>query len=1318
MPPAPPTRRHLLQYGYLLPFALLVLYGLTVWWAWVSGHVGLVQPRSYDAALPANACACIILLGLTPITLAFGWKWKRLGLILAGTATVLAWATLIQGPMNLDFGIDDLLVRHESLVAGPRIGRMPVALAGMFMLTGFALTWLTLSPADPRRPMMLALLGSLCGAYGLTGLLAYRTGLNSVEFWQVYASLGPHTAFMLIVLGGSLTWLAAEDSRAGQGVIPRWLWLPVVVCSVTVTVTFWVALRQRELSYTNSTTQLTINNIAALFSGECEAHMDSFARTARRWAKTEGLTQSEWETDAGAFLRDFDGYSSIQWVDAGLHTRWHWPHQGNEDIPFYDHAENPLRRAAIDASRLSQTYAVAAPLESPLQAPTFAIYAPVVRGGRVDGFIVGEFYYEKFFDVIDRRLKLSRRYQLSVSVSNPAATAPGSRDLKVYEAMTPDENLDRRLSQSAVYSLFSQRMSITLNPRPVFLDANRQYLPELALFSGLGVSVLFGLVVNLAQSAYLRQRAAERTSEQLRAENEERRRVEARLKATDERLNLALDSTQLGVYEWDVESDTVFCTPSVWKIIGYDPGEMPATGDGWLNLLHTDDQPAVRAVVDAHFRGETPFIEIEHCVVHQSGESLWIALRAKCTSFSAAKRPLRVLGTIQNINARRRADEALRASQAESRKLSLVASKTDNAVIITDDQGRIEWVNESYSRLTGRRLTAVARSPLTAHLAGTAGDPGVVDRINTALFEREPVTIDVVQLATEDRRFYVHLDVQPVISDEGLVENFIAIETDITARVETEQSLRRAKADADDASRAKSEFLASMSHEIRTPMNGVIGMTSLLLETELTAEQRDYVSTIRTSGDSLLSIINEILDFSKIESGKMELENQPFELAQCVEEAVDIFALQAAAKDIELAFHIESSVPRVMMGDITRLRQVLVNLMNNAVKFTPRGFITLEVAATSRPPAPGSDAGVQLNFYITDTGIGIPPDRLGLLFKPFSQVDASTTRKYGGTGLGLAICDRLCQLMGGGIQVTSTPGAGSRFHFSILTSAVHFAADANTPPLFPALPGGIVLAVDDHPVNRAMLYDCLSTWHLKPRIATNAAEARPLAETGRLAAAIIDQVLPDASGLDLALELRAKHPALPIVILTPAGESAKRADSNDPLIFRLPKPIKPYALHDTLRHIIVGPPPGGSTAPMLADPIVRLADTIPLDILLVEDNLVNQKVALRYLERMGYRADAVANGLEGVQAMRDRDYKLIFMDMQMPEMDGLQATREIRAKIAKERQPVIIALTANAMQGDRERCLAAGMDDYITKPVKIDEIQLVIARYFGLKAGA
>jgi len=1300
-PPSSRPLRPLLRFGPLVPFAALALFGLVVLAGWWSGTVSLVQPRSYDAALPANAAACFLLIGLAPVLFALGWK--RTGLALGFAAGLLGLATMLQDPFGVDFGLDQLLVRHETLVVGPHVARMPAALAATCAFSALLITWLAVRPNDARLPVLLGLVGTLVLAYALTGLLAYRNGLNDVPAWQTYARIGPHTAVALIMLGWALILLAAREQPAGASAGPRWLWLPVTVCGVTITFGFWVSLRERERAYIHQTTQLTMDYVAGLFSNETEFHVKSLARFA---ARSGAADKTRWEREAWGFVQDFDAYRSVQLLDEAWHTRFYWPLAGNEDAPSYNHGADPLRRAALEIAPQA-SYRVAAPLETSGRAPTFAVYVPVTGAA---GFVMGEYYYDKFFAAIDRRLNLARRYQTRICVDSPALPAGPGACLMVYDTSVGQDQLDPQLRRTAHYNILEQHFTITLSPRPGYLGASRQYLPELTLFSGLGVSLLLGLVANLAQSALRRQRAAESTSRQLQAENEERRRIEGRLKIADERLNLAFESTQAGVYEWDVETDQVYCTASIWKMIGANPADMPTTGTGWLDLLHAEDRPAVRAVINAHFRGETPLIEIEHCVHLKSGEWLWLSLRAKCTSFSAARHPRRVLGTVQNINARKRADEALRHSQAESRKLSLVASKTDNAVIITDPSGRIEWANESYSRLTGRSLAEVTAQPLLQFLASPDADPTVLNRLEAALTAYEPISTEAIQLATEDRRFHVHLDVQPVTSDDGHVENFIVIATDITARAETEQQLRRAKEEADVASRSKSEFLASMSHEIRTPMNGVIGMTSLLLDTDLNPEQRDYVSTIRTSGDALLSIINEILDFSKIESGRMELENQPFELAQCVEEVVDIFAAQAAAKGIELAYFIDPRVPPCILGDITRLRQVLVNLTNNAVKFTSRGFITLEVSLA--PDAGPVTGRFLLDFHVSDTGIGIPPDRFSLLFKPFSQVDASTTRKYGGTGLGLAICHRLCEMMGGSIEVQSTAGQGSRFRFCIETEAVQL-ADYHT-PLFAPLPGssGLILAVDDHPVNRSMLELCLRNWSLQPQLAGTAEEA--LAFGTRFAAAIVDQDLAGGSGVDLIARLRAAQPGLPIVLLAPAHGSQKRDVSFDALVFRLPKPIKPYPLHDALRRVLAGAAAQAGTGDLTGG-TVSLAQSIPLDILLVEDNPVNQKVALGYLHRMGYQPEAVANGLEAVAAVQKRKFDLIFMDLQMPEMDGFAATREIRRLLPKDRQPIILALTANAMHGDRELCLEAGMNDHLAKPVKLEELQVVIQRYFGAK---
>ncbi|HEX2861274.1 MAG TPA: PAS domain S-box protein, partial [Lacunisphaera sp.] len=847
---------------HLVPFLLLAAGSLAVLLGWWTEHVTWVQPRSYDAPLPANGALCLLLIGLSQALAGVGWK--RSGVAAGFAACLLGLATLLQHPLGIDLGVDNLLVQHGTLISGTNVARMPVALALVCTLGGLLVTWQAARPGDRRLSVVLGLLGSLVLAYALIALLAYRNGLNFLAAWQEYARLGPHSAALTGLLGGALIWLAATLEPGDAGTGPRWLWLPVVVCGITLTLSFWISLRERESTYLNDTTQLSMNSIAALFSGEIEGHTETLTRFARRTAAQSAADESAWATDAAALARDFAGYRSVQFIDPLLHTHWFWPVEGNEGLASYDHGSDPVRRAAIIACHRQGPYGVAAPIVQAGLSPTFAVYVSVGLDGTADGFIAAEFYYDRFFEAIDRRLNLSGRYQITVAVERESVTtASGDHPLlRVYQTAVGHDQLDPRYQRTSRYQTFEQSLVVTLTPRPALVAASRKYLPELTLLSGLGVSMLLGLVTNLAQTAVRRQRAAELTSHQLRLENEERRRIEARLKTADERLNLAFESTQAGVFEWDVESDQVYCTPSVWKMVGADPHRMPGTGTDWLGLLHAEDRPAVRAVIDAHFRGETPLIEIEHCVHLVTGEWLWLAFRAKCIAFTAARKPRRVLGTVQNINARKRADDALRVSQAETRKLSLVASRTDNAVVITDAHGLIEWTNESFTRLTGRSLAEVSRRPLLEYLANE-GDALPRAVLESALASGQPAAAEVGQTAANGRQFHVSLELQPVANDDGHVEHFIVIAGDITARVETEQQLRRAKEEADAASRSKSEFLASMSHEIRTPMNGVIGMTSLLLDTDLSPEQRDYVSTIRTSGDALLSIITEILDFSR-----------------------------------------------------------------------------------------------------------------------------------------------------------------------------------------------------------------------------------------------------------------------------------------------------------------------------------------------------------------------------------------------------------------------------------------------------------------------
>lgn len=780
----------------------------------------------------------------------------------------------------------------------------------------------------------------------------------------------------------------------------------------------------------------------------------------------------------------------------------------------------------------------------------------------------------------------------------------------------------------------------------------------------------------------------------------EKQRVERALKESEQGLELALEGADLGL--WDLNPGTgELNINSRWAaILGYSVEQLRPHMNTWLDLIHPDDKGPFIDAWYRHLNGETPNFRFEHRLRAQSGSWKWILSLGRLVERSTDGKPLRIAGTNLDISDRKLAEERMRDA---NEMLQLLLATAATGIFIVDGEHTVSTINDAFSSITGYTRQDVVGKPCTSFCAPPCENMCALSELNP---HEQMLRLQCTIRSKDGRILTVLKNVTPIVDEDGYLSGGVESFVDVTELIEARNA-------AEHAGRAKMEFLAKMSHEIRTPINGIMGLTELALNTDLTPQQRNYLQSVDESAEVLLRLINDILDFSKIEMGKLKLVQTDFSLREWISDTLVPLSLQAGDKGLELLYTVSPDVPDALVGDEGRLRQLLVNLVGNAIKFTEKGEIIVTVNRE-----PGNTDQVCLSFSVSDTGIGISAKNQEKIFGAFEQVDGSTTRRYDGTGLGLAICTQLVRMMGGQLKVESVLGVGSTFRFTVCLGC-RIEPGMGTEALNNAAMEGVrVLVVDDNETSRTFLQDVLMHWGMKPVTVANGTDAltslrEAYGDERPFGIVIVDAGMPGMHGCELVRRIN----VLPELKETRVIMLTSAAAYDDELRLRelrlaasLPKPVKLSKLFETISRTLMESTASPSISSQAMRPTLRKSDR-SLKILLVEDNPINRNVAASMLKKIGHQVSVAVSGVEALSESQKATYDLILMDVEMPEMDGVEATRAIRERERRTGEHIpIIALTAYAMDGDRDRFLEAGMDGYISKPVKLKNISDTIER--------
>src|SRR5712692_7929298 len=795
-------------------------------------------------------------------------------------------------------------------------------------------------------------------------------------------------------------------------------------------------------------------------------------------------------------------------------------------------------------------------------------------------------------------------------------------------------------------------------------------------------------------------RVAARTRD-LEMQVKERRHADQELQQRTTFLNTLITSNPLAIAVGGPDGSLELVNPAFEKLFGYPCEE--AIGRRVDELLYPSSLS--REEMDERLKNVKKD-SIHEAVKRKKKSGDLVDVEVHAVPLPLENGEQNVLALYQDISERLEAQRALGESEELFRTVSAAAPI---GIFCTNASGKIIYTNRRWEEMTGRKGEDAMRSGLAD--AVHPEDRAIVEKLWESGFALRMELRDQCRFLTPEGHVnWVQWQTKALVGRDGALEGYVGVIEDITRRRAAEQRLMEAKQVAEAASRAKSEFLANMSHEIRTPLNGILGMTELALDTELKPEQREYLEMVRSSAESLLGIINDILDFSKIEAGRLDLESVSFSLPDCIESALEPLAVRAQQKGLEVTWALQGDVPEVLLGDPTRLRQILINLVGNAIKFTKEGEVSVRAQRLQ-----SKDGFIRIRFSVSDTGMGIPKDKQQQIFDAFSQADSSTTREFGGTGLGLSISARLIQLMKGEIELESTPGKGSSFTFNVPFLIGTAAAHVLPLAAHPATENERALVVDDNEINRILLMRVLPQWGLHTTSAANGVEAlelfrRSMEEGTPFSVVLLDQNMPGMDGYEVAERIRrfAKKDQPMIVILSSAPGSVDAARLKKLGIERsLIKPLRRATLLEAIRHGLKLPTPSEKTPAHGAE----MGKASGLRVLLVEDNRVNQKLALRLLEKMGHQVTLAINGSEAIELLKPNSFDLVLMDIQMPVMGGVEATQKIRdAERESGGHIPIVAMTAHAMAGDAEKYLSNGMDGYVSKPVRAGFLRAEIDR--------